>query len=129
VWAGSRKRLWRGGVAGKRAVVGTSTADSAGGSGGRFRQAGPTEQREWQANGRSALTSGAPGIEREEGARARGVGAGSSVPPAREREKERGRMGAGCLVEPPRLFQLKCPSHALKEATHLNRNNPSIPRI
>jgi hypothetical protein len=33
------------------------------------------------------------------------------------------------VAEPPRLFQLKCPSHALEAATHLNRNNPSVPRI
>jgi hypothetical protein len=33
------------------------------------------------------------------------------------------------VAEPPELFQLKCPSHALKAATHLNQNNPSIPQI
>jgi|SRR5688572_10909252 hypothetical protein len=33
------------------------------------------------------------------------------------------------LVEPPRLFQLKCPGLPLKVATHLNQNNLSIPRI
>jgi hypothetical protein len=37
--------------------------------GGRFRQAGHTEQRERRANGRSALTREAHGTEREEGAR------------------------------------------------------------
>jgi hypothetical protein len=31
------------------------------------------------------------------------------------------------VAEPPELFQLKCPSHALEEATHLNRNNTSVP--
>jgi chromosome segregation ATPase len=31
------------------------------------------------------------------------------------------------VAEPPELFQLKCPSHALEAATHLNRNNPSVP--
>jgi hypothetical protein len=36
---------------------------------------------------------------------------------------------AGVVAEPPELFQLKCPSHALKAATHLNRNNPSVPQI
>jgi hypothetical protein len=33
------------------------------------------------------------------------------------------------VVEPPELFQLKCPSHALEAATHLNRNNSSVPQI
>jgi hypothetical protein len=33
------------------------------------------------------------------------------------------------VAEPPELFQLKCPSHALEAATHLNRNNPSAPQI
>jgi hypothetical protein len=33
------------------------------------------------------------------------------------------------VAEPPELFQLKCPSHALEVATHLNRNNPSVPQI
>jgi hypothetical protein len=33
------------------------------------------------------------------------------------------------VAEPPRLFQLKRPSHSLEAATHLNRNNPSVPRI
>jgi maltodextrin utilization protein YvdJ len=32
-------------------------------------------------------------------------------------------------VEPPELFQLKCLSHASGAATHLNRNNPSVPHI
>jgi hypothetical protein len=31
------------------------------------------------------------------------------------------------VAEPPELFQLKCPSHASEAATHLNRNNPSVP--
>jgi hypothetical protein len=30
------------------------------------------------------------------------------------------------VAEPPRLFQLKCLSHTLKAATHLNWNNPSV---
>jgi hypothetical protein len=38
-----------------------------------------------------------------------------------------GRVAA--MAEQPELFQLKCPSHALEAATHLNRNNPSVPRI
>jgi hypothetical protein len=33
------------------------------------------------------------------------------------------------VAEPPELFHLKCPSHALEAATHLNRNNPSVPQI
>jgi hypothetical protein len=33
------------------------------------------------------------------------------------------------LVEPPKLFQLKCPCHASEAATHLNQNNPSVPQI
>jgi hypothetical protein len=33
------------------------------------------------------------------------------------------------VAEPPELFQLKCPSHALEAPTHLNRNNPLVPRI
>jgi transposase InsO family protein len=32
-------------------------------------------------------------------------------------------------TEPPELFQLKCPSHALEAATHLIRNNLSVPHI
>jgi hypothetical protein len=34
-----------------------------------------------------------------------------------------------CVAEPPELFQLKCLSHASGAATHLNRNNPSVPQI
>jgi hypothetical protein len=34
-----------------------------------------------------------------------------------------------CVAEPPKLFQLKCPSHALEAATHLNWNNLSVPHI
>jgi hypothetical protein len=33
------------------------------------------------------------------------------------------------VAEPPELFQLKCLSYALEAATHLNRNNPSVPQI
>jgi hypothetical protein len=33
------------------------------------------------------------------------------------------------VAEPPELFQLKCPSHALGAVTHLNWNNPSVPQI
>jgi hypothetical protein len=33
------------------------------------------------------------------------------------------------VAEPPELFQLKCPSLALKARLHLNRNKPSVPRI
>jgi hypothetical protein len=33
------------------------------------------------------------------------------------------------VAEPPELFQLKCLSHALGAATHLNRDNPSVPQI
>jgi hypothetical protein len=33
------------------------------------------------------------------------------------------------VAEPPELFQLKCLSHASGVATHLNRNNPSVPQI
>jgi hypothetical protein len=33
------------------------------------------------------------------------------------------------VAEPSELFQLKCPSHALEVATHLNRNNRSVPGI
>jgi hypothetical protein len=41
-----------------------------------------------------------------------------------------GRDGKWAAVaEPPELFQLKCPSHALEAATHLNRNNLSVPQI
>jgi hypothetical protein len=35
----------------------------------------------------------------------------------------------GLVAEPPELFQLKCLSHASGAATHLNQNNPSVPRI
>jgi hypothetical protein len=33
------------------------------------------------------------------------------------------------VAELPELFQLKCLSHASGVATHLNRNNPSVPQI
>jgi hypothetical protein len=33
------------------------------------------------------------------------------------------------MAEPPELFHLKCLSYALEAATHLNRNNPSVPQI
>jgi hypothetical protein len=33
------------------------------------------------------------------------------------------------VAEPPELFQLKCLSHTSGAATHLNRNNPSVPQI
>jgi hypothetical protein len=33
------------------------------------------------------------------------------------------------VAEPPELFQLKCLSPALEARPHLNRNNPSVPRI
>jgi hypothetical protein len=33
------------------------------------------------------------------------------------------------VVEPPELFQLKCPCHALEVATNLNQNNPLVPQI
>jgi hypothetical protein len=33
------------------------------------------------------------------------------------------------VAEPPKLFQLKCLSHASGAATHLNRNNPSVLQI
>jgi hypothetical protein len=34
-----------------------------------------------------------------------------------------------CVAEPPELFQLKCLSPTLEARPHLNRNNPSVPRI
>jgi hypothetical protein len=40
-----------------------------------------------------------------------------------------GVTGQRRVAEPPVLFQLKCPSLALEATTHLNRNNPSVPRI
>jgi hypothetical protein len=36
------------------------------------------------------------------------------------------RTQAAIVAEPPRLFQLRCPSRTLKAATHLNRNNPLV---
>jgi hypothetical protein len=39
-----------------------------------------------------------------------------------------GAVAAG-VAELPELFQLKCLSPALEARLHLNRNNPSIPRI
>jgi hypothetical protein len=33
------------------------------------------------------------------------------------------------VAEPPKLFQLKCPSPALEVMAHLHRNNPSVPQI
>jgi hypothetical protein len=33
------------------------------------------------------------------------------------------------MAEPPRLFQLKCPSRTLEAATHLNWNDPLVLQI
>jgi hypothetical protein len=33
------------------------------------------------------------------------------------------------VAELPKLFQLKCQSHALEATTHLNGNNPPVPQI
>jgi hypothetical protein len=33
------------------------------------------------------------------------------------------------VAELPKLFQLRCSSPASEVATHLNRNNPSVPQI
>jgi hypothetical protein len=41
----------------------------------------------------------------------------------------RRRLMTQTVAEPPELFQLKCLSHASGAATHLNRNNPSVPQI
>jgi hypothetical protein len=38
-------------------------------------------------------------------------------------------LRAAVVAEPPELFQLKCLSHTSGVATHLNRNNPSVPQI
>jgi hypothetical protein len=65
--------------------------------GGRFRHAGPTEQRERRANGRSVLTSGAHGTEREGDTRARGVGADSSAPPGSKSGRGMALIGGGHL--------------------------------
>jgi hypothetical protein len=49
-----------------------------------------------------------------------------------ESRRHHGACGAPSLLvvaEPPELFQLKCLSHASGAATHLNRNNPSVPQI
>jgi hypothetical protein len=54
---------------------------------------------------------------------------------AREREREpvhllvRRSTPRRNVAEPAELFQLKCLSHASGVATHLNRNNPSVPQI
>jgi hypothetical protein len=69
----------RGGVARKRAVMGASTAESVGGSGGRFRQARPTEQRERASERAAELTSGARRTETV-GSRARGKPAPTGRP-------------------------------------------------
>jgi hypothetical protein len=44
-------------------------------------------------------------------------------------QKEAEDESCQAVAEPPELFQLKCPRHALEAATHLNRNNPSVPQI
>jgi hypothetical protein len=49
--------------------------------------------------------------------------------PAEERDDSMWCDRVCHVAEPPRLFQLKCLSHALEAATHLNRNNPSVPQI
>jgi hypothetical protein len=41
----------------------------------------------------------------------------------------KGLVKISAVVEPPELFQLKCLSPALEARPHLNRNNPSVPRI
>ena len=40
-----------------------------------------------------------------------------------------GEIRLDAMAEPPELFQLKCLSHASRAATHINRNNPSVPQI
>jgi hypothetical protein len=77
VWA-TEKGSGAGVVAGKRAVVGASTAESAG---GRLGKRGVTDRRAVNAD-RKAL----PSSERE-GARARRIGADGPVPPGTGRER------------------------------------------
>jgi hypothetical protein len=48
---------------------------------------------------------------------------------ATESERTGQWTGAVRVAEPPKLFQLKCLSHASRAVTHLNRNNPSVPQI
>jgi hypothetical protein len=48
---------------------------------------------------------------------------------AAERARRIGIFTESYVAEPPELFQLKCPSHAIEVATHLNRNNSSVPQI
>jgi hypothetical protein len=92
---GVQKRLGRvGGVAGKRAVVGASTAESTGDSGGWFRQAGPMGQRERTSKRASALTSGARGIERASARAWR-----KPAPTGRPHQAARGREGRGCALD------------------------------
>jgi hypothetical protein len=61
-----------------------------------------------------------------------GGGSGARIPgDVGERRVPRGGRaveGEG-VAEPPELFQLKCLSDASRVATHLNRNNPSVPQI
>jgi hypothetical protein len=61
------------------------------------------------------------------------VGRSSGTPPRQERTRRSSGLGLALFLstvaEPPELFPLKCPSHTLEAATHLNQNNPSIPQI
>jgi hypothetical protein len=49
--------------------------------------------------------------------------------PAQMGRRETEREGGEGVAEPPKLFQLKCLSPALKARPHLNRNKSSVPRI
>jgi hypothetical protein len=85
-------------VAGKCAVVGASTTESASGSGRGAVMIDEAHGKDRAASKRAVSADARGPWEREKGAHARGVGADSSVPLAREREREREREGTWAQV-------------------------------
>jgi hypothetical protein len=93
-------------MAEKRAVVDASPPEGAGGWGGRFRQTGPTGQREWTSEQASALTSRGPRNNTRKHARAEGFGTDKSVHLGSERERGKS-AGAGWRRQAGTICQRK----------------------
>jgi hypothetical protein len=95
-----------------------------------FRAQTQWRHRTRRNRGTSAARSRSPAWHGRDGARARAGERGWARHSLQMRWPSRGGSARGGIVaEPPELFQLKCPSHALGAVTHLNRNNPSVPQI
>jgi hypothetical protein len=127
---------------------GTARGARPGGRGGATEGARGRGQggREGAAERRTGARPGGARDGVAEGVRGRGQGGRARVRPGGRGGTAEGRGGAGRtrpgegmgvgdrrkkrnVAEPPELFQLKCLSHASRAATHLNRNNPSVPQI